>query len=67
MPFTASVGIISRDVEKTPMAWRRRLVNKPHSGLIRSSTRLTAITGHAGTNYILPGMLSTSVARDDMV
>ena len=55
------------DIKAVIPARATGMVNQSHPGLLRSSACLVAIAGNAGANYILPRLLSTSVAGENMV
>ena len=54
-------------VGKAATAWWGRRLSKFHSSLLRSPAGLAPVTGDAATDYVFPGVLTTPVARNDMV
>jgi hypothetical protein len=52
---------------KAAIRWGMGLANESHSSLSRGVACLAAVARNAGANYIFPDVLTTSVARDDMV
>jgi hypothetical protein len=59
--------VVVGDIKEWAVAGMGWWTNQFHPGLLRGSTRLATVAGDTGTNYILPGMLATSVAGDDVV
>ena len=66
-PFVPYLRIMGRNIEEPGKARSGRLIDKFHSCLPGSSTRLTPVTGYAGTDHILPGVSSPAEPGNNMV
>ncbi len=67
MPFVPYLRIVSRNIEQPGKTRSGRLIDKSHPRLPGSSARLSPVTGYAGTDHILPGVLSPAEPGNNMV
>lgn len=58
---------MGRNIEKTADAGFHRLVLQFHVSFLRSPAGLAAVTGHAGADYIFPGVCAMPVAGHNVV
>lgn len=66
MPLRTYVKALVHDVVTERGGWGG-LAEELHARCFRGTPRFTLVTGLACAHYILPGMLPSKVARDNMV
>lgn len=66
MPFTVIIEKVIGDIE-TIIARRMRLVQQFHSCFVGGTSTFASIAGNTGTDYIVPGVFSTSPPWNNVV
>ena len=67
LPFVPNLSLMSGNVEKPGKARPGGFIDKFHPRFPGSPARLTPVTEHAGTDNVLPGMLSSPVTGNNVV
>jgi hypothetical protein len=67
LPLGPDIAVVPRNVEGLATLRANRLVEELHAGLFRRAAGLAAVAGDAGSNQVLPRVLSVLAARNDMV